>query len=414
MQKKKAISLIVLVITVIVMIVLAGAIILSLNNSGIIGKANQAVKVTDEATVKEIAQMAWGEAYAEGIRHVKSKKDENGDEIKGLEARVKEALKDNGVYNGDEIDYFISVTDKGVSVKHKSKGWIQTGTTVKKGNDILNVGEKVNYIATGKEYSGEWKVLGADENGDLLIMSASNVEKSYRLGVDMPESETIDIDILKKVQEEWKSGAINKLDELCESYGEGEGAIGARSIRVEDIDRVTEYDKTTYQNTVIEKYGNIVTYKYDTTLYPVYVAKNVSKSKLTTEHKNGFYWYDGNEFKSVTAGDLTNSDKNGEEIATITSTYYGYAGTKTNKLTPESEAYKLIFGTSEIYAYYWIASNYILAHEKFVQFGLNDIRDGGVYNCALWESSGTSYDHSRGVRAVVTLSSDVSYENLVK
>ena len=74
---------------------------------------------------------------------------------------------------------------------------------MKKGNDTLNVGEKVNYTATGKEYSGEWRVLGADENGDLLIMSSIDVEKSYRLGIDMPEAETIDINILKKVQEEW-------------------------------------------------------------------------------------------------------------------------------------------------------------------------------------------------------------------
>lgn len=43
MQTKKGISLIVLVITIIVMIILAGAIILTLNNSGIIGKASETV-----------------------------------------------------------------------------------------------------------------------------------------------------------------------------------------------------------------------------------------------------------------------------------------------------------------------------------------------------------------------------------
>ncbi len=43
MQKKKGISLIVLVITIIVMIVLAGAIVLTLSNSGIINKSSEAV-----------------------------------------------------------------------------------------------------------------------------------------------------------------------------------------------------------------------------------------------------------------------------------------------------------------------------------------------------------------------------------
>ena len=43
MQKKKAVSLIVLVITIIVMIILATAIILTLNNTGIINKSSEAV-----------------------------------------------------------------------------------------------------------------------------------------------------------------------------------------------------------------------------------------------------------------------------------------------------------------------------------------------------------------------------------
>ena len=68
MQKRKGISLIVLVITIIVMIILAGAIILSLNNAGIIGKANQAVEESNEATVKQLADLKWSEAYLEGKR----------------------------------------------------------------------------------------------------------------------------------------------------------------------------------------------------------------------------------------------------------------------------------------------------------------------------------------------------------
>ena len=45
MQKKKGISLIVLVITIIVMIILAAAVVLTLGNAGIINKANDAVKL---------------------------------------------------------------------------------------------------------------------------------------------------------------------------------------------------------------------------------------------------------------------------------------------------------------------------------------------------------------------------------
>lgn len=49
---KKAVSLIVLVITIIVMVILAGAIILTLDNSGIINKASEAVEETNLATAQ--------------------------------------------------------------------------------------------------------------------------------------------------------------------------------------------------------------------------------------------------------------------------------------------------------------------------------------------------------------------------
>ncbi len=59
MKNKKAVSLIVLVITIIVMIILAGTIILSLNNSGIIEKAQSAVDETNLKEVQTLASLKW-------------------------------------------------------------------------------------------------------------------------------------------------------------------------------------------------------------------------------------------------------------------------------------------------------------------------------------------------------------------
>ena len=66
-QSKKGISLIVLVITIIVMIILATAVILTLNSDGIMNKANVAVDASDEASVKNLVSLAWSEAYIRGI-----------------------------------------------------------------------------------------------------------------------------------------------------------------------------------------------------------------------------------------------------------------------------------------------------------------------------------------------------------
>ena len=101
-NNKQAISLIVLVITIIVMIILAGAIILTLNNNGIINKASEAVEKTNEATVNELAQTKWAEAY------LKTDKSQEA-----LEEYVLTELEKAGI-NIDE--YSIKVTTNGVRV----------------------------------------------------------------------------------------------------------------------------------------------------------------------------------------------------------------------------------------------------------------------------------------------------------
>ncbi len=101
-NNKQAISLIVLVITIIVMIVLAGAIILSLNNAGIINKASEAVEKTNEATVNELAQTKWAEAY------LKTNKSQEA-----LEEYVLTELEKAGI---DIDEYSITVTTNGVRV----------------------------------------------------------------------------------------------------------------------------------------------------------------------------------------------------------------------------------------------------------------------------------------------------------
>ena len=104
MQKKKAVSLIVLVITIIVMIILAGVIILSLNNSGIIDKAQNAVDKTNLNEVKNLAQLAWAEAYLN-----------TGRTQEELETAVMNALEANKITEEHYKGYTIEVTTQGVN-----------------------------------------------------------------------------------------------------------------------------------------------------------------------------------------------------------------------------------------------------------------------------------------------------------
>ena len=103
-RNKSGISLITLVITIIIMIILAGAIILTLTNSGIFDKANDAVSKYSLKQVQAIADLAWAEAYADNIRD----KD-------GLQKAVDKALKDNDL----DDKYKAVVDEKGVTVTEK-------------------------------------------------------------------------------------------------------------------------------------------------------------------------------------------------------------------------------------------------------------------------------------------------------
>lgn len=61
---KKGISLIVLVITIIVMIIIAGAIIISLNSSNVIDQANNAVEASDIANLRSALTLDYADIMA--------------------------------------------------------------------------------------------------------------------------------------------------------------------------------------------------------------------------------------------------------------------------------------------------------------------------------------------------------------
>ena len=60
-NNKKGISLIVLAITIIVMIILATAIILSLSSNNLTGSAKEAASASDIANAKHVVSVAYGE-----------------------------------------------------------------------------------------------------------------------------------------------------------------------------------------------------------------------------------------------------------------------------------------------------------------------------------------------------------------
>ena len=379
MQKKNGISLIVLVITIIVMIILAAAIILSLNNSGIISKSNKAVKDTNEQEVNHIASLAWSEAYLNGARTVEE-----------LTSAVNTSLTNNGI---DPSKYVIEVTTKGVTAHDKNYWWIQDGLNITKGNVTLEAGDIIQYNAGVSGYTGTWKVLGA-EDGKLLIMSTEDVGSLSLYGLEGGRKNGIT----------YSYGLLNgieRLNELCTPYGTGTGAIGARSIKVEDVDKLTEYDKTTFATNSISQYGNEVTYSWSTTDFAKVDYTSTNKSgTLSITHNSGFSYVD---FDTMTA---TTVATKASGLPKLTNTAYFYDQLDTTLLTRSKKANEMIFGFDNFYAY-WLASPYVYTYTDSAYFGVRSIHSYILDGYTLFYSYGAWKIFKNGVRAVVSLSPDI-------
>ena len=94
------------------MIILAAAVVITLDNSGIINKANEAVDSSNLKQVQHLAALAWSEEYMDITGEALTEEEK----LAKLNIAVEEALEENDV-NKDLYD--IEVTINGVSVKAK-------------------------------------------------------------------------------------------------------------------------------------------------------------------------------------------------------------------------------------------------------------------------------------------------------
>lgn len=198
----------------------------------------------------------------------------------------------------------------------------------------------------------------------------------------------------------------NELDYICELYGQGNGATGARSITVEDINEITGYDpQNTGTGEVFDKggigeYGNKVIY-----------TKNAQTGYIDTSGSNGikntgfiytiFTYYNGKEWISLESGDST----------TVESTYYSYYfETLTNSqsdtpvgLSPTSEAYQMLLGS------YWLASLSVFTDYGKVRWSIGSIFDNMIDYGIVYSSNNTiPQDNYNWIRPIVSLESNIS------
>ncbi|MDD2627360.1 MAG: hypothetical protein PHR25_05625 [Clostridia bacterium] len=139
MKKNKGISLIVLVITIIVMIILAGTIILVLNSSNIVGKSKEATHKSNVSNLREAVNLAKAEY-------------ELSDKGANVKEYVQQYLNNNNLNMMEGYD----ISEKGDLVRNNWKGDIDTTWYTDTNNEFS--------ISSPKELAGLAKLVNEGNN----------------------------------------------------------------------------------------------------------------------------------------------------------------------------------------------------------------------------------------------------------
>ena len=190
----------------------------------------------------------------------------------------------------------------------------------------LQPGEGEDEQTVSYDLSKGWKLLGVTASGNLMITTADVV---YPVSGGYDDNGTLKYPLYGRTGYKY---AIEELDKISSLYGQGNMAISSRSMKVEDVNKVTGYNPenidgngTPYGNGTIGEYGNEITYSWeaDNANKPYYsygVNESLVHGNLRNSHSGGFYYW--SEENSNFLGPIASS-KIGN-ITTSINTFYGY------------------------------------------------------------------------------------------
>ena len=430
-RKNKGITLIALVVTIIVLLILAGiSINMVTGQNGILKRAGEAKRRTGEAQERENIQVAITSAQTEDF----AKESEITDET--LRKEIKNTMgSDSNLsgtgpwwYNGEKNDYIINkkgkILEKGTLTYMYERALIdncenEDGTCTNP--EHLHVGDYVTYnekVIKDKEpvtieaertmrcvkeeekfsqtYSVDetttWRVLGLNEDEtEVQIISGSPIKRDGEepyFHMDGAES--------------YCYGEEN-LDRICKLYHNDEYASETRSMRTEDITRAL--------GITIDKENNKA-YKTTADGNRIEITSYYGDFGKTYTYKSGDHapenWL--NE-----KGDTTQKRKKVGD--TVEGSLYSIPITEESVVKQGSVLYNMLFKAtteSENWAKsYWLASPGVHVTTSGVSFGIGEVIDGDVSaGRGNFADFGGSLEKNAAIRPLVSLKSDITVEQI--
>lgn len=276
----------------------------------------------------------------------------------------------------------------GIAISYilNNRSWKQDGNLIYKGNKKYEIGDYYEYDETADGRLNvtdvDWKVLGVDEDGHLLIVSASSVE-DLTLGSEKS---------IENAKNDYLNGK-NKMNEIAKKYGQV-GAVYSRSISNEDIFKVINKESTKKD---VEN-----TFYWSTEENPV---SDLGEIKLAYKNLT-FYYFD--EKNNLIESKKEESKTEPIKIGTFKSNLVIYENSALDEyeviahVNEKSKEFKMLFlENNNEKALYWTSNNYTDVATGYVVYGYNAVKYDSInYNNILY-SSGNTRQSTCGIRVVV-------------
>ena len=433
LKNKKGITLIALVVTIVVLLILAGVTIsLLLDENGIIAKSKDARNANRAGAIKEEITLWKADKFAadngagshesmddflarlktrglisdEDIATIKdTKKLQVGKETIVFPSDAKtlvQAFKDNEIEVGDYLNYNDYVDEsKTYTTATNENGWADQ-----------------KYTATKNTY---WQVLGLDETGErLMLISQSPIKKEMKQK-DQTEQEVGKTKIrLASIENAVKLGKANNpistIDWETTPYLVLKGAysyVNCEKI-LNDISGIYSTSLGKAESLTAEEINRLIGVTVDYTNKKVYANSDPSNNIDGWEVLGNQYTYKETDY---TPESYINGKVNATAgTKTDPATAYGY---QWGNLTINDTLKTILFnGTTRDANFaksYWLASPAVGAYSDDADFGPGVVYNGIVYAGGdLFLSDGSWGAVSFGVRPVVYLESNINVEDLHK
>ena len=369
-NKNQGITLIALVITIVVLLILAGVSInMVLGENGIVTKAKDASDKTKQAKQNDLASMDQVVKDMDDI--LNDNGTSGGDDTPTETKTLVEAFNAGELNIGDYVEYkptagqtYTSATDE--------NGWADQTYTV----DITTT----------------WRVLGlSDDGSQVLLTSGSPIKKN------MDTSSTNDWDKDPYLYMKGAYSYVNcetMLNNICAIYSTDLGT--ARSMTIEDINKACG----------VKVENNTVYLESDTS------KTNIDGGKVLGQT----YTYTASDYTPVSYIDGKKNATAGEPV-TATAYYYditSMTGTKIGNTTLGSLLFDKTTRDGNYAKAYWLASPGVRVYSSIASFGPGFVDGGAGSGRTNFNSDGHWYANGSAVRPVVSLKSDVTTAQVKK